>query len=115
MSRGSIRAFVFKPNGGQEQDTATTYVSKSSDDMLRYLDKLGTITKGVEFILQEVVNGTEVSVEGWFNGEDFYFINGTLEEKKFMEGNKGPNTGCAGNLVWVFDQVNKPLIYREGS
>jgi phosphoribosylamine-glycine ligase len=108
------KAFVFKPNGGQEQDTATTYVSKSSDDMLRYLDKLGTITKGVEFILQEVVNGTEISVEGWFNGEDFYLINGTLEEKKFMEGNKGPNTGCAGNLVWVFDQVNKPLIYREG-
>jgi phosphoribosylamine-glycine ligase len=31
-----------------------------------------------------------------------------------MEGNKGPNTGCSGNLVWIFDQVNKPLIFREG-
>lgn len=105
---------IFKPNGGQNQDTATTYVSKSAEDMLKYLDKLGSVTKGVEFILQDFVQGTEISCEAWFNGEDFYFINGTLEEKKFLNDNKGPNTGCAGNLVWIMDQVNPPLIYREG-
>ena len=108
------KQYVFKPSGGQEQDTATTYVSKSSEDMLKYLDKLGSISKGVEFILQEVVQGTEISTEAWFNGHDFFFINGTLEEKKFMEGNKGPNTGCAGNLVWIYDQINPPAIFKEG-
>lgn len=108
------KRYVFKPNGGQEQDTATTYVSKSADDMLKYLDKLGAITKGVEFILQEVVAGTEISTEAWFNGSEFFLINATLEEKKFMEGNKGPNTGCSGNLVWIYDQVNPPLIFRDG-
>jgi phosphoribosylamine-glycine ligase len=112
--RKTNKRFVFKPNGGQDQDTASTYVSKNADDMLRYLDKLGTTTKGVEFILQEVVMGTEVSTEAWFNGEDFYLVNGTLEEKKFMEGNKGPNTGCAGNLVWIYDSLNPPLVFREG-
>lgn len=105
---------IFKPNGGQDQDTATTYVSKSADDMLKYLDKLSSNSKGVEFILQDFVQGTEVSCEAWFNGEEFCLINGTLEEKKFLNDNKGPNTGCAGNLVWIMDQVNPPLIYREG-
>jgi len=108
------KTYVFKPNGGQQQDTATTYVSKSPEDLLKYLDKLSGTAKGVEFILQEVVHGTEVSVEAWFNGEDFFLINGTLEEKKFMNEGRGPNTGCAGNLVWIFDQTNRPLIFREG-
>jgi phosphoribosylamine-glycine ligase len=108
------KTFVFKPNGGQNQDTASTYVSKSPEDMLLYLDKLGGIAKGAEFILQEVVRGTEISTEAWFNGEDFFLINATLEEKKFMNDNKGPNTGCAGNLIWIYDQQNPPFIFREG-
>jgi phosphoribosylamine-glycine ligase len=108
------KIFVFKPNGGQSQDTASTYVSKSAEDMLLYLDKLDSTSHGTEFVLQEVVQGTEVSTEGWFNGEDFFLINGTLEEKKFMNDGKGPNTGCSGNLVWIYDQQNKPYIFREG-
>lgn len=108
------KTFVFKPNGGQDQDTATTYVSKSPEDLLAYLDKLNGVTKGVEFILQEVVSGTEISTEAWFNGKDFFLINGTLEEKKFMNDRKGPNTGCSGNLVWIYDQMNPPFVFREG-
>jgi phosphoribosylamine-glycine ligase len=112
--RKTNKRYVFKPFGGQDQDTASTYVSEGAEDLLHYLDKLGTTSKGVEFILQEVVEGTEVSTEGWFNGEDFFLVNGTLEEKKFMNENHGPNTGCAGNLVWVYDEMNPPLIFREG-
>ena len=108
------KRYVFKPDGGQEQDTASTYVSESADDLLHYLNRLGSLSKGTKFILQEVVQGTEVSTEAWFNGQDFYLINGTLEEKKFMNGNKGPNTGCSGNLVWIYDEMNPPLVFREG-
>lgn len=108
------KRFVFKPNGGQKQDTATTYVSKNAEDLLRYLDRLGTTTKGAEFILQEVVTGTEISTEAYFNGEEFFLINATLEEKKLMNENLGPNTGCSGNLVWVYDQQNPPFVFREG-
>lgn len=108
------KRYVFKPFGDSETDTATTYVGKSPEDLIKYLDKLSSTTKGVSFILQEVVEGTEISTEGWFNGEDFYLINGTLEEKKFMDGGRGPNTGCAGNLVFPYDSLNPPLIFREG-
>jgi phosphoribosylamine--glycine ligase len=108
------KRYVFKPFGGPDQDTANTYVSKSPEDLIKYLDTLEAIAKGVKFILQEVVNGTEVSTEGWFNGKDFHLLNGTLEEKKFMDGGRGPNTGCSGNLVFPYDSLNPPLIFREG-
>ena len=108
------KRYVFKPFGDSDTDTATTYVGKSAEDLIKFLDKLGSLAKGVSFILQEVVEGTEISTEGWFNGEEFFLINGTLEEKKFMDGGRGPNTGCAGNLVFPYDSLNPPLIFREG-
>jgi len=112
--RKTNKRFVFKPFGGQDQDTASTYVSKNAEDMYKYLDRLSSVSKGVEFILQEVVEGTEISTEAWFDGQEFYLVNGTLEEKKFMDGGRGPNTGCSGNLVFVYDGLNLPLIFREG-
>lgn len=112
--RKTNKTFVFKPNGGQDQDTATTYVSKSPEDMLLYLDKLSRASKNAEFILQEVVHGTEISTEAWFDGEEFHLISGTLEEKKLMNDNKGPNTGCAGNLEFIYDTMNPPYVFREG-
>lgn len=115
--RKTNKCYVFKPfsSPGKEQDTCSTYVGKSPEDMLRYLDKLSDIAHGTEFILQEVVKGTEVSTEGWFNGEEFFLINGTLEEKKLMNDNKGPNTGCSGNLVWTYKSgTGTPLIFVEG-
>ena len=107
------KAYAFKPSGS-DQETAATYVAKSPEDLLKYLDKLSELSKHEEFILQEVVKGTEVSTEGWFNGKEFFLINSTLEEKKFMNDNHGPNTGCAGNLVFLHDILNPPLVFREG-
>jgi len=106
------KRYVFKPNGGQDQDAATTYVSKNAEDLLEYFDKLSSLSKGVKFILQEFIPGTECSVEGWFNGSDFYCLNATIEDKKFMSGNIGPNTGCAGNLVFTINSTSR--IYQKG-
>jgi len=100
---------VFKPNGAVE-DKATTYVSKSADDMIDYLGKLATKSKG-DFLLQEFVQGTEVSTNAWFNGTDFYALDHTLEEKKFLAGGIGPNTGCSGNLVWM---PSATKLYQQG-
>lgn len=108
----SDKRFVYKPDGGQEQDTDTTYVSASPEDMVANLDKLFRKTKGSPFVLQEFIKGTEVSVEGWFNGNDFYLVNVTLEEKKFMNKNHGPNTGCAGNLVFYLRESSE--LYKQG-
>lgn len=106
------KRYVYKPNGGQDQDTATTYVSKSSTDLLEYIDKLYLLSKGSPFLLQEFKTGIEISLEGWFNGIDFYCLNATLEEKKFMNDGVGPNTGCAGNLVFTVSSGSK--LYIEG-
>jgi phosphoribosylamine-glycine ligase len=110
--RQTKKRLVYKPNGGQEAEAASTYVSKSDEDMLEYIDKLFESSKGSPFILQEYIKGIEISVEGWFNGSEFYCLNATLEEKKFMNDNIGPNTGCAGNLVFLVSPETR--VVREG-
>lgn len=110
--RETNKRYVYKPNGGQDQDTATTYVSSDADDLLEYIDKLFATSKGQPFLLQEFKEGTEISCEGWFNGQDFYCLNATLEEKKFMNDGVGPNTGCAGNLVFTVSSGSK--LFQEG-
>lgn len=104
------KRYVYKPDGGQDQDAETTYVASDSNDMLSYLSRPGVVSGA--FILQEFIRGTEISVEGWFNGTDFFLLNSTLEDKKFMNDNKGPNTGCSGNLVFLIQSTDK--IFREG-
>lgn len=108
------RPFVFKPftAGGTTQDTATTYVSKSAEDLLKFIDPLWNAAKRAPFILQEKVDGTEVGTEAFFNGSDFFLITGTLEEKKFMNDNKGPNTGCAGNLIFAMNDEME--LFKNG-
>ena len=108
------RPFVFKPFtiGGTGQDTATTYVAKSAADLIEFIDTLWEQSKHAAFILQEFVKGTEIGTEAFFNGSDFFLISGTLEEKKFMNDNKGPNTGCSGNLVFGMNDEMK--LYKEG-
>lgn len=108
------RRYVYKPFtlGSDMQDVATTYVAKDAEDMLKVIDQLFSISKNAPFILQEFIEGTEASVAGFFNGTDFYQITCTLEEKKFMNDNKGPNTGCSGNLVFALSEESK--LYRDG-
>jgi phosphoribosylamine-glycine ligase len=84
---------------------ASSYVSKSRQDMLDRIeawtsteDAQADLNKGG--IIQEFIHGTEISIEGWFDGESFlYPYNITMEDKKLLNDDKGPNTGCAQNLV----------------
>ena len=51
-------------------------------------------------IVQKFIEGTEISVEGWFDGERFlYPFNWTMEDKKLLADNLGPNVGCAFSMV----------------
>jgi phosphoribosylamine-glycine ligase len=103
------KRFVYKPFvvKGQEQVCETTYVSDSAEDLVKCLDQLWAESMNAPFLLQEVVEGTEISTEGYFDGTHFHFLNHTLEEKKFMSGGFGPNTGCSGNLVWALNKPNR--------
>jgi len=114
--RKTKKRYVFKPLGGRD-DCSTTYVAKSAEDMEKYLEILFKRVKVKEFVLQEFIAGTEVSSEGYFNGTEFFALNHTLEEKKFMAGGVGPNTGCSGNLVWMptrSDPVFERGLLRAG-
>src|SRR6185312_6835444 len=106
------KRYVYKPDGGQDQNAETTYVSEDAEDLLEAIDNLFAASKGSPFILQEFIKGIEVSTEGWFNGTDFYCLNCTLEEKKFMNYGIGPNTGCSGNLVFSINPHAK--IFKDG-
>lgn len=108
------KRFVYKPFvvKGKEQSCATTYVSESAEDLIKHLDQLYADSMNAPFILQEVVEGTEISSYGYFDGTYFHFLSHTLEEKKFMAGGYGPNVGCSGNLVWATEKPD--VLHRSG-
>jgi len=108
------KAHVVKPLGNKSPKM--TLVSK---------DKNNTMLKSVvevwaddltPCIVQDTIDGVEISTEGWFNGKNWVTpFNHTMENKRLMEGNKGVQTGCMGNLVWgasegrLIESVLKPL------
>jgi phosphoribosylamine--glycine ligase len=102
---------VFKPVG-EQSDKSTTYVSRSPEDMLDYFDVLFRTAKVKEFILQEYVAGPEVSLEVYINETGYYALNATLETKKLMNGDLGPNTGCSGSLCWMIEKENE--LFQKG-
>lgn len=84
-------------------DTAeiSTYDAKNPNDMARYLRWAQTAGLS-HFQLSQRIEGTEVSCNGWFDGEKFVQpFDITIEEKKFMPGKLGPRTGCESNVVWL--------------
>jgi phosphoribosylamine--glycine ligase len=112
---------VIKPLGNKE--VSLTLVSKDPANraLVSLARQLGD--KLVPCIVQERIDGIEISTEGWFNGGWVRPFNHTMEKKRFMEGDKGPNTGCMGNVVWATNgdkltatvlEPLEPLLERVG-
>lgn len=92
--------YVSKPWGGNP-DKSLSYVSKEPADMVVKLERWkeqGKL-KG-EFILQEVMDGVEMAVGGWFGpgGWNKYW-NENWEEKRLFNEGLGPNTGESGTIM----------------
>ena len=86
--------WVLKPDGNKA--TSKTLMIKDKEEMEWGLAQVGSGS----LIIQRLVDGIEVSTEGWFNGRDWVRpFNHTFEEKKFLVDNLGPATGCMGNVV----------------
>ena len=85
---------VIKPSGNLE--TGKTMLVKDKRTFQYALEQFATDQK---LIVQRVIQGVEVSTEGWFDGRRWAGFNHTFEEKRFMDGSKGPHTGCMGNVV----------------
>jgi phosphoribosylamine--glycine ligase len=100
---GSLRRFVFKASG-KNLPSYLTYCALDSEDLISYVDWVMAHFKGKieSFVLQEFVDGVVVMSEMWCDGTKFVRpANHTLEVKAMMNGEKGPATGCSGNLVWA--------------
>jgi phosphoribosylamine-glycine ligase len=109
FAKKNNRRYVLKPIGEAPSDC--TYVSKGVDDLVHFIEtRLDPKVKS--FVLQEFVAGTEVSTEAWWTGDQFVALNHTIELKKFMTSDVGPNTGCAGNVVWMPPRSN--AIFQQG-
>jgi phosphoribosylamine--glycine ligase len=104
------KRYVFKSNG--QKDKFLTHVATDSEEMLAMMDHFEKSWEGEpNFELQEFVDGIEVAVSGWFDGEKFIppiFPN--FEHKKLMEGDKGPNTYEMGTVL-IGTPFNK--LYHE--
>ena len=105
------KRLVFKPIGEQD-DKSTTYVSRDAADMLRYFDVLFRSAKVSKYILQDFVEGVEASSEVYINSTGYYALNHTIETKKFLNGELGPNTGCSGSLCWMARRDN--ALFEKG-
>lgn len=112
FAKKNKKAYVLKPLGNANVEL--TYVAKDAEDMARFLEWASTTGKiESDFILQEKIDGLEISTEVWFSkGIPVFPPNGTMEEKKFMAGNVGPNTGCQGSVVWPYP-ASEPRIVQQ--
>lgn len=78
---------------------------------------LGKVPKDAKLIVQRIVEGIEISTEGWFNGRDWIKpFNHTFEEKRFLNGGLGCNTGCQGNVVFASEsnKLTRATVERIG-
>jgi phosphoribosylamine--glycine ligase len=95
--------WVFKPSGPlADNDAVGSYVAHDSEDMIQMMDYWASVhSGGVEYILQQFLEGVAISTEGWFNGHEWMTpFNHTVERKQIANDNLGPSCGCSGNAVW---------------
>jgi len=103
---------VLKPEG-ELSGVVPSYVAHDEADALAALKDFERQAGAAEpqLVIQEFIEGVAVSTEGWFNGEDWAegMFNHTLEKKATLNGDLGPDAGCAGNIVWRCDSKD-PIV-----
>ena len=105
----NIESWVFKPLNNKSP--MLTYVADDPEDMIEMIKYLKPKDK---FILQRKIKGTEISTEAWYaNGKLVpNSISSTIETKKFMDGDKGPNTGCMSSVVWFGSKIYRQTLEK---
>src|SRR6266850_4490933 len=101
--------WYFKPSG--DQATAATF-NDEPEMLIRYMEWVRRDSPK-QYELQRGMEGTEISIEGWFDGKKWVWpFNSTVEDKKLMAGDKGPRTGCMANLVWAYEDSRPTLALK---
>lgn len=110
------KKYVIKLSGSAQNDKTTTYVGQAEDgsDIPPVLEHFAKkFSKGLESVeIQEMVEGMEVAVSAFFNGERFIGpCQLNFEHKKLMPGVSaagwGPNTGEMGTTALWCEQTAK--------
>jgi phosphoribosylamine---glycine ligase len=105
------RKYVIKFNG--QEDRHMCYLGKLDSgkdllDMIAHFEEKWPPKKKIDFILQELIDGIEMSVGAFFNGKDFAKpINITFEHKHFLTGGHGPLCGEMGTTMFYSQDGGK--------
>lgn len=93
--------WAFKPCDNQDLDL--TYVERFAGELLGKMTVQfpKRLSAKAEYILQEVIEGVELSTEAWWTGKRWTCMNHTAEDKCFMTGDLGPRVGSMNNTVWL--------------
>jgi phosphoribosylamine--glycine ligase len=91
-----------------------TIVAPDSQQIIEHVEQIRRrFGDGLKCILQEKIDGVAVSTARWWNGKTWVGpYEGTIENKKFMDKNLGPATGCSFNMVWFY-RGDSPRIGLE--
>lgn len=93
----------FKSDKRLELDA--THGADNGPEMAEYLEGLiKKFGRGGACILQQKIEGVPISTTRWWNGMDWVGCYAAdYENKKFMNDNVGPATGCSFNVTWFYD------------
>lgn len=97
-------------------DGDATHGADSGAEMTEYLRGLiGRAGGHGRCILQEKIGGVPLSTARWWNGVRFVGpYEGTYENKKLMNDNVGPATGCSFNAVWFYEDEHPRIAELLG-
>jgi phosphoribosylamine-glycine ligase len=89
----------------------TTLVAKDNE---RLIDHMKHVVRrnsdSLKCIIQEKIDGVAVSTGRWWNGWSWVGpYEGTIENKKLMNDNLGPSTGCSFCVVWFYTDDNPKI------
>ena len=107
------KLLVLKPF--DNKNTAFTFVPKTQDQLIGFMLHLKK-DRGVDgkMLLQEFVDGTEVSTEVWYAlGRPVPFPNSTFETKNFMQGDVGPGTGSQTSTVFHYPKREPKIVQQS--
>lgn len=107
------KLLVLKPF--DNKNAAFTFVPKTQDQLIGFMLHLKK-DRGVDgkILLQEFVDGTEISTEVWYaQGRPVAFPNSTFETKKLFQGDVGPSTGSQTSVVFNYPKREPKVIQQS--